>query len=271
MAVAWVLCSANFSEGRRPEVVAALVAALSARVLSVAAHPGDHRCVIQYATPAAEVVPAALRAARAAVRLIDLNSHRGAHPRMGALDVLALAPVTDMTLDACRELAAAAGAAVAADLQLPVFLYGEGARRSLAAIRGAGFEELRGAIGAPERAPDFGPAAVHPTAGAVAVGVRLPPLTAHLLLAPGARPEAAAVNLAAIPAVRDVRPQPGPEPALAVTLAGWTAAPLGAAATAAGAVGVRLAGLWPLAPLLGAGVPILSPPDAVLERAILEA
>lgn len=267
----WLLCSANFSEGRRPEAVAALVAAIGARVLSVAANPEDHRCVVLYAAPVEEVVPAAVRAAGAAVRLIDLNAHQGAHPRMGALDVLSVAPVTAVNPDTCRALAAAAAAAVAQALGIPAFLYGEGALHSLAQVRGVGFEELRAAIGSPGREPDFGPARVHPTAGAVAVGVRLPPLLAELLLPAGASPETAALALAPLPGVRGARPLPGPEPAVQVTLGGWTAAPLGAVAQAVGARAVRLQGLWPLAPLLAAGVPVAAPPAAVLERAILEA
>lgn len=266
-----MFCSPNFSEGRRPEVVEALAAAIGARVLSVAANAADHRCVIAYAVPAQEAVAAAVRAARAALRLIDLTVHQGAHPRMGALDVLPFAPVAGVDLKACRELAAAAGAAVARELGLPVFLYGEGTGRTLAQVRGGGFEELREAIGRPGRQPDFGPAAVHPTAGALAVGVRLPPLVADLVLPPGRAPDQAALALAPLPGVLGARPASGPEPAVQVTLGGWLAAPLGAAVRAAGARLVRPVGIWPLAPLLAATVPVECPPEQVLERAILEA
>lgn len=268
--MAWALCTFNFSEGRRPEVIQALVATLDTRVLSVAANPLDHRCVVIAAATTDEIVPLAVRAAKVATRLIDLTQHQGTHPRMGALDVLSLAPVAGLDLAACQSLAAAAGAAMAAEAEIPVFLYGEGASRTLAQIRGRGFEELRDAMVASDRLPDFGPARVHPTAGALAVGARLPPLETDLILAPHVNPPDAALRLAPLPGVRGARPHPAPEPAVRVTLGGWTSAPLRTVVQASEAKEVRPVGIWPLAPLLDAGIPVSCTPEQVLERAILE-
>jgi glutamate formiminotransferase / 5-formyltetrahydrofolate cyclo-ligase len=119
--------------------------------------------------------------ARACARLIDLNHHRGVHPRMGALDVLPFVPFgaetrlrggDDPDLD-CADLAERAGRRIAAEVGVPVYLYGAAARHpgwtALPAVRGRGFEALRAA---PDRVPDFGGPGLHPTAGATAAGAR---------------------------------------------------------------------------------------------------
>jgi glutamate formiminotransferase len=187
-----VECVPNVSEGRRPEVVDEIVAAFAAAdpevlVLDRSSDPDHHRTVITLMGPGPALVEAAVAGARACVRLIDLNHHRGVHPRLGALDVLPFVPFgaetrlrggDDPDLD-CAGLAERAGRRIAAEAGVPVYLYGAAARHpgwaALPAVRGRGFEARRAA--APGRpgdppAPDFGGPGLHPTAGATAVGAR---------------------------------------------------------------------------------------------------
>jgi glutamate formiminotransferase len=128
------------------------------------------------------VAKAVIRAVSVAARLIDLNQHRGAHPRMGAVDAVPLIPVAGCTEPELIAFARALGERVAAETGVPVYLYGSAAlragRESLAPIRAGEFEGLRAVVGTdPDRAPDFGPPALHPTAGATAIGDRAPQLT----------------------------------------------------------------------------------------------
>lgn len=191
-----VQCAPNFSEGRREAVVEALVGAVlkngGVRVLTVAPDPVHNRTVITFVGPPAAVAIAAVQSAEAAVRLIDLNDHRGSHPRIGAVDVIPFVPVSGCSLEACADLARQTGAEIGARLGIPVYLYEAAAtrpeRQDLTAIRSGQFEGLRDAIGRdPDRAPDFGPPAIHPTAGATAVGARLPFVLLSLKLSdPGA-------------------------------------------------------------------------------------
>ena len=177
----------NFSEGRRGEVVDEIVAAFAGAhpdvlVLDRSSDPDHNRSVLTLAGPGPALVEAAVAGTAACARLIDLTRHRGAHPRMGALDVLPFVPlrVGDDHLDhlgACAALAVAAGRRLAEEVGIPVYLYGAAALRAdrarLPDVRGKGFEELR-AVAArdPGRAPDLGGPAPHPTAGATAVGAR---------------------------------------------------------------------------------------------------
>lgn len=181
-----VQCVPNFSEGRDLSVVEALAEAVrttpDAALVDYSADPDHHRCVVTFlATPAA-AAQAAFTLARIAVERIDLTRHAGAHPRIGALDVLPFVPWGDTPMSACVALAREVGARLGAELGLPVYLYEEAAavpeRRNLAEVRGKGFEALRSGPLTGARKPDFGPEAVHPTAGAVAVGAR-GPLTAY--------------------------------------------------------------------------------------------
>ena len=178
-----VECVPNVSEGRRPEVVDEIVAAFAGPgvlVLDTSSDPDHHRTVITLMGPGPALVEAAVAGARACARLIDLNHHRGVHPRMGALDVLPFVPFgaetrlrggDDPDLD-CADLAERAGRRIAAEAGVPVYLYGAAARRpgwtALPAVRGRGFEALR----ASTPPPDFGGPEMHPTAGAVAAGAR---------------------------------------------------------------------------------------------------
>ena len=186
-----VECVPNVSEGRRPEVVDEIVAAFAGAdpevlVLDRSSDPDHHRSVITLMGPGPALVEAAVAGARACARLIDLNHHRGVHPRMGALDVLPFVPFGAVTrlrggddpdLD-CAGLAERAGRRIAAEAGVPVYLYGAAAHHpgwaALPAVRGRGFEALRAALAAGDtgHAPDFGGPELHPTAGATAAGAR---------------------------------------------------------------------------------------------------
>ncbi|HUY96185.1 MAG TPA: glutamate formimidoyltransferase [Verrucomicrobiae bacterium] len=176
-----VECVPNFSEGRRPEVIEAIVAAAAgvagATVLDCESDPTHNRMVLTLVGGPAAMVAAALAAGACAVARIDLTRHAGQHPRMGAVDVVPFVPLRDVSLEDCAELARGFGAAFAERCGVPVFLYEAAAtrpgRRDLAEVRRGQFEGLRSAIGSdPEREPDFGPSRIHPTAGATAVGAR---------------------------------------------------------------------------------------------------
>lgn len=191
VAEALVECVPNFSEGRRPEVINAIRDAVAAvagvRVLNVQSDADHNRFVLTYVVPAAHAVEAGMIAARAARDLIDLRVHEGAHPRMGALDVFPFVPLGDTSMATCVSLAKTLGEQIAAELAIPVFLYEEAARDpqrvNLENVRKGGFEGLRQALPTdPARRPDFGPAAVHPSAGAMAVGARRPLIAFNVYL-----------------------------------------------------------------------------------------
>ena len=173
-------CVPNFSEGRRGEVVEALAGAVrrvrGTRLLDVSPDPDHNRVVLTFIGGADAVFDAAQRSAEVAVAQIDLRVHQGVHPRIGAADVIPFVPLFGASLEECAGLARRLGRELASRWRLPVYLYGAAAEgphpRTLAEIRRGGFEELREAIARPERRPDLGPARVHPTAGAVAVGAR---------------------------------------------------------------------------------------------------
>lgn len=172
----------NFSEGRRPEVIEAIVAAIEAcgvTLLSVAPDADHNRTVVTYVGGPEQVARAAVRGTEVAARLIDLTEHRGNHPRMGAVDVIPFVPISGCDMKDCVSLAREVAAAIGTQLGIPVFLYEEAAvipgRKNLANVRRGEFEGLRERIGTdPERVPDYGPNAIHPTAGCVAVGARMP-------------------------------------------------------------------------------------------------
>ncbi len=176
-----VECVPNFSEGRRPEVVQAIVNAIKAvdgvLMLDVSSDASHNRTVVTFVVPAEHAVDAAFAGMREAVARIDLTKHRGEHPRMGATDVVPFIPLEGATMEDCVALARALGERAARELEVPIYLYERAAstpkRENLADIRRGEFEGIRDEIAAnAERAPDFGPRRVHPTAGATAVGAR---------------------------------------------------------------------------------------------------
>ena len=175
-----VECVPNFSEGRRPEVVAAIVEAMAqvpqVRVLDVHSDPDHNRSVVTLVGPPEAVVEAAFRGIAEAARRIDLNRHEGQHPFIGAADVVPFVPLEGMTMEETVRLAWDLARRVAETLRLPVYLYGEAAlrpeRRDLAYIRRGGYARLKETIATdPDRAPDFGPRQLGP-AGAVVIGAR---------------------------------------------------------------------------------------------------
>jgi glutamate formiminotransferase len=186
-----VECVPNFSEGRDPAIIAALRGAVrdvpDVRLLDTHSDPDHHRTVLTFVGMAEPVAEAAFRAVREAAARIDMRRHRGVHPRIGAADVVPFVPLGDTPMTTCVGLAEELGARLGEELDLPVYLYGEAARRPerrvLAAVRRGEYEGLAAVIATdPSRAPDFGPARLGP-AGAVAVGARGPLIAFNVLLA----------------------------------------------------------------------------------------
>ena len=176
-----VECVPNFSEGRRPEVLDAIVSEITSvegiRLLDRQMNPDHNRAVITFIGPPEAVGEAAFRACKAAAEMIDLTQHKGEHPRMGATDVIPFIPISDVSAADCINLSQEVGKRIADELKIPVYLYEKSAttpeRENLAEIRKGEFEGIRAQIGKdPKRSPDYGEAVIHPTAGAVAVGCR---------------------------------------------------------------------------------------------------
>lgn len=175
-----VECVPNFSEGRRQEVIDAIVAAIAdggnVRVLDVQCDADHNRTVVTFVGDPEATLAAAFAGVQRAAALIDLNQHRGEHPRMGATDVVPFIPVSGVSMEECAMLARRLGERIGAELGIPVYLYAKAAtrpeRESLPAVRKGEFEGIREVIATdPAHAPDFGPKALGP-AGATAVGAR---------------------------------------------------------------------------------------------------
>jgi glutamate formiminotransferase / 5-formyltetrahydrofolate cyclo-ligase len=190
-----VECVPNFSEGRRQAVMDAIQAAAQgvggAAVLDRHADAAHNRMVLTIAGGPGPVAEAAFRAVHSAADLIDLTTHRGVHPRIGAADVVPFVPLGSTPMRLCVELATRVGMRIGAELDLPVYLYAEAARsperRRLPDLRRGEYEGLAKRIRAePAVAPDFGPARIGP-AGAVAVGARRSLVAYNITLATGDR------------------------------------------------------------------------------------
>ncbi|MEN6520350.1 MAG: glutamate formimidoyltransferase [Armatimonadota bacterium] len=176
-----VECVPNFSEGRRPEVLDAIVGAIAGvegiRVLGKEMDADHNRAVVTFVGEPDQVKRAAFAGCAKAAELIDLNKHEGEHPRIGATDVIPFIPVSGVSVEECIELACELGQEIAEKLGIPIYLYEKSAtrpeRENLALVRKGQFEGLRNIIETdPTRRPDFGEAKIHPTAGATAIGVR---------------------------------------------------------------------------------------------------
>jgi glutamate formiminotransferase/formiminotetrahydrofolate cyclodeaminase len=187
-----VECVPNFSEGRDVSVIEKIASSISSvpgvRLLDREMDAAHHRSVFTMVGGPDDVAEAAFQAAKAASALIDLNHHKGEHPRMGAVDVIPFVPIRGVTMDEAVQLARRVGGRIGDELAIPVFLYEAAAtrpdRQNLAEVRRGEFEGLREEIGKnPARRPDFGPERVHPTAGAVAVGARMPLVAFNVNLA----------------------------------------------------------------------------------------
>ena len=181
-----VTCVPNFSEGRNRTTVRALIRAVQSvpgvALLDWTMDPDHHRSVLTFVGEPDATADAAFRAIQAATRLIDIRKHRGVHPRIGATDVVPFVPAKGVTAHDCVQLARRLGERVGRQLGIPVFLYEQAAagpdRAPLEAVRRGGVEGLARRMQSDSRwRPDFGPAALHRTAGAVVIGAR-PPLIA---------------------------------------------------------------------------------------------
>ena len=195
-----VECVPNFSEGRRPEVIAAIRDAIadveSVSILDVSSDASHNRTVISFVVALEHAVDAAFAGIAMAREVIDLNQHTGEHPRMGAADVVPFIPLEGATMEDCIVLARQLGKRVGDVLHVPVFLYERAAstpaRENLADVRRGEFEGLRAEIGSnPARKPDFGPERIHSTFGAVAIGARPFLVAYNVYLGPAANMEIA--------------------------------------------------------------------------------
>lgn len=172
-------CVPNFSEGKRQDVIKAIIDELKkfpVTLLDYSPDPDHNRTDVTFVGGPQDVKQAALALATQAVDLIDMTHHTGEHPRMGAVDVVPFVPIT-APMEDCISLAREFGEEFSKKTHVPVFLYEEAAtrpdRRNLAVVRKGEFEGLREELGKnPDRVPDFGPNKIHPTAGATAVGAR---------------------------------------------------------------------------------------------------
>lgn len=184
-------CIPNVSEGRRPEIVAAMADAIrrvaGVRLLDFSSDASHNRSVFTFAGDPVGVEQAVLALVERAVADLDLRTHHGEHPRMGAVDVVPFVPIEGATMADCVALAKKTGAAIADRFHVPVYLYEEAsanpARKNLEDIRRGEFEGLAAKMATAGWAPDYGPAAPHPTAGAMVVGARMALIAYNINLA----------------------------------------------------------------------------------------
>ncbi|GAP14149.1 glutamate formiminotransferase [Longilinea arvoryzae] len=185
-----VECIPNFSEARRPEVVESILAAITdvqgVHVLDRHSDLDHNRTVLTFVGSPAAVEEAAYQGIARAAQLIDLNQHTGAHPRIGATDVVPFVPITDFTMQECVEMARRLGKRVGDELSIPVYLYEDAATKpehqNLENIRHGQYEALKEEMGVnPARDPDFGPHKVGP-AGATVIGARAPLIAFNVYL-----------------------------------------------------------------------------------------
>ena len=175
-------CIPNISEGRNQEVIEAVLNEVRSTpgvtLLNHSSDPNHNRTVITFLGSPEGVADAAVKLAKKAAELIDLTKHVGEHPRMGAVDVCPFVPVKEVTTEECVALSKEVGKRIWEEAGMPVFLYEDSAsaphRVNLAAIRKGQFEGMAEKVLQPEWEPDFGGRTIHPTAGTVAVGCRMP-------------------------------------------------------------------------------------------------
>lgn len=175
-----VECVPNFSEGQRAEVIEAIIGEArgtpGVTVLDHSSDPNHNRTVLTFVGEPQAAKQAAFACCAKAAELIDMEKHRGGHPRIGATDVIPFIPVSNVTMEECVALAHELGREIADKLSIPVYFYEAAAKRpsmkALPDVRKGEYEGLKEAIKTPERAPDEGPRAMHPRAGATVVGAR---------------------------------------------------------------------------------------------------
>jgi glutamate formiminotransferase / 5-formyltetrahydrofolate cyclo-ligase len=172
----------NFSEGRDPDKIEKIVATFRGRegvkLLDYQRDADHNRLVVTLVGEPGALRDAVVAAVGVAVEVIDMRRHQGQHPRMGAVDVIPFIPVKDVTMEDAVSLSKDVARAVWEEYRLPVFLYeasaSDPARKDLANIRKGQFEGMPEKVKSPEWKPDFGETAIHPTAGVVAIGARMP-------------------------------------------------------------------------------------------------
>ncbi|MCC8145278.1 MAG: glutamate formimidoyltransferase [Bacteroidales bacterium] len=175
-------CVPNFSEGRNPEKIENIVSAFRAqenvKLLDYSNDKDHNRMVVTAVGTPEAIKKAVIRSVGLAIQEIDLTKHRGQHPRIGAVDVIPFIPIKGITLSEANEIATEVGKQLAETYNLPVYLYEQSAsashRQNLASIRKGEFEGLIEKMKLPDWKPDFGPSDRHSSAGAVAVGARMP-------------------------------------------------------------------------------------------------
>jgi len=175
-------CVPNVSEGRRQDVINRLTETLQAvpglRVLDVQSDPAHNRSVFTLAGDAAAMTAGIPKLFEGVIAAVDLTTHKGEHPRLGAVDVTPFIPIDGITMPECVALARSIAQDVASRFSLPVYLYEEAStnplRKNLEDIRRGEFEGLAAKMAKPGWAPDYGPAVPHPTAGAAVIGARMP-------------------------------------------------------------------------------------------------
>ncbi|CAN5796616.1 glutamate formimidoyltransferase [soil metagenome] len=172
----------NVSEGRRPEVVSRMTDVIArtpgVRLLDASSDASHNRSVFTIVGDAPSLKAATVALFEVAIATIDLRTHQGEHPRLGAVDVVPFVPIEGATMDDCVALAKDVAATVAERFALPVYLYEEASkntqRKNLEDIRRGEFEGLAAKMRTPDWAPDFGPGEPHPSAGASVIGARMP-------------------------------------------------------------------------------------------------
>ena len=175
-----VECVPNISEGRRPDIYEAVAAAAASApgvtLLNIDPGADTNRTVITFVGEPEAVLEGAFRLVKRGTELIDMTTHRGAHPRIGAVDVVPFVPVSDMTMDECVALAQRLGERIGRELSVPVFLYEHACsaphRRNLADIREGEYEGCARKLADPQWKPDYGPSEFVPKSGATVVGAR---------------------------------------------------------------------------------------------------
>lgn len=186
-----IQCAANFSEGRDQTIIGEIVDAAgnasSVMVIDNSSDIDHNRMVMTLLGSPDEIYTSMLAAVSAAVSRIDLRNHEGAHPRIGAVDVIPLVPITGIEMKECVDLSYRIGEQIAAKFSIPVYYYENSAMHEshvkLPVIRKGGFEQLVGRMLTGDRQPDAGPPYVHPSAGAVVIGARGPLVAYNINLA----------------------------------------------------------------------------------------
>jgi glutamate formiminotransferase / 5-formyltetrahydrofolate cyclo-ligase len=175
-------CIPNFSEGQNEDVLKELeICAKSTAGVILLDHSADashNRSVFTLVGEPEAIEEASFKLAQKAVELIDLTKHKGAHPRMGAIDVLPFVPIKDVTMQECIDISKRVAKRINQELDIPIFLYEESAtleiRKNLATVRKGQFEGMSEKLKLEEWFPDYGKREIHPTAGVIAIGARMP-------------------------------------------------------------------------------------------------